>query len=356
MKVNRKKLLAELRFVAAAAERKATIPVLTHVLWRCIDSVLHLVATNLDLTLSTSLDVEGGETVALAVPGKVSIDLLSRFAGEAVEVDIDPDKHVWRISDDASTAQLAGIKEEDFPTPPEVDGEPVEVEAERFRRAVAAVRHAVGQVESRFQLAGAATSLNGSLSMATSDGHRLAVSGGIVEHTDKLPILPIAALESAALVEGDRYTIRPGDRHWTLEAPPRRVVLRPIEGTFPDVARLVNGLVNSCPHTLTVNREAFIAAVRAADAVPDERDIAIALEIGADGVAVTKLTSCGEARMTVPGTVEGDAARLGFGAPYLLDLLESVEGEEITLHYQDPNNAIVYAEGDEYRVVMPRRV
>lgn len=67
----------------------------------------------------------------------------------------------------------------------------------------------------------------------------------------------------------------------------------------------------------------------------------------------------GEAHEEVEITYTGDGVKIGFNARYIIDFLNAVDSEMVTLHLTDPlSPAIFRAAGDEQYscVIMPMRI
>ncbi len=132
-----------------------------------------------------------------------------------------------------------------------------------------------------------------------------------------------------------------------------------LEGPFPDYTAVIpknNDL------TLTVDREAFVSAVRRVSITADRITSQICLgvepgrmELSAEG------TDGSRAQDEIPAGYEGAALEIGFNYAYLLDVLKNLGTTEVQMTFKDPQSASllkpVDADGaDVLCLLMPLRL
>ena len=70
IRINRAELLTELAPMQGIVERKSTIPVLSHILLKAKDGKLHIAATDLEVSLTSSCDGDVTESGSIATQAK----------------------------------------------------------------------------------------------------------------------------------------------------------------------------------------------------------------------------------------------------------------------------------------------
>ncbi|HSM12497.1 MAG TPA: DNA polymerase III subunit beta, partial [Thermoanaerobaculia bacterium] len=207
IRLKREELLAELVPMQGVVERRTTIPVLSHLLLAARDGRLHLAATDLDVSLTSSVAAEVAGEGSLAVQARKFVEIVRAMVGDEVALSLE-DERALRISSGRSRFRIHGLPAADFPTLPEIDtGEPTAFEMAAFRRMIGKVLFAVSSEESRFQLAGALLKLGGGkASMVATDGYRLAMielaQKGMPKKEDAV-LVPRKALQELLRFEGD---------------------------------------------------------------------------------------------------------------------------------------------------------
>ena len=83
----RDELVRHLAIVSRAASTRTTVQVLAGILLRAEGGRLHLAATDMELSLRTSLDAAVDTEGAVVVPGKLLVDLARLLPGDDVSVE-----------------------------------------------------------------------------------------------------------------------------------------------------------------------------------------------------------------------------------------------------------------------------
>ena len=82
IRVSRSEFLTELVPMQGIVERRTTIPVLSHLLLRAEDGKLHIAATDLEVSLTSSCDGEVKESGSIAIQAKKLLEIMRAAAGE----------------------------------------------------------------------------------------------------------------------------------------------------------------------------------------------------------------------------------------------------------------------------------
>ena len=91
--VNTNQLLNKLQSVSGTIVSKPVIPILDHFLFDITDKKLTITGTDLETTMSTTMDVQSEENVRIAVPSKMCIDTLKALPNQPVTFTISLDKN-----------------------------------------------------------------------------------------------------------------------------------------------------------------------------------------------------------------------------------------------------------------------
>ena len=129
IRVKRSQLLNELVPMQGIVERRTTIPVLSHILMQVEGDKLHLAATDLDVSLTTSCEAEVGGEGGIAVQARKFLEIIRAVVGDEVKLELEDEKRL-SITAGNSRFKINGLSPEDFPTLPDVkeeDGVSVEL-------------------------------------------------------------------------------------------------------------------------------------------------------------------------------------------------------------------------------------
>jgi DNA polymerase III subunit beta len=357
----RDELVAKLAIVARAVSSRTAVQILAGVLLRAEDGELHLAATDMELSLRSSLAAEVAQEGAAVVPGRLLVDLARLLPADEVQIEHRPEDGAVLITCGSASYRLHTYAAEDFPRLPDVESAPTfSVDSDVLLGTVAQVARAASRDESRPVLTGILARFErDQLVMAATDSYRLAVkhtslAGGEQELE---AIVPARALTELGRVAADAGEVEIGVHENQLVFRVRDVVLttRRIDGQFPDYKQL---LPEAFEHVVTLPRTELLDVVRRAS-VMAQRNTPLRLRFAEGELRISAQTQdVGEASESLPVGWEGDAVEIGFNPDFLREGLESVDSDEIQLKLISPlRPGLIQGEGDDFSyLIMPIRL
>jgi DNA polymerase-3 subunit beta len=358
---SRDELTRQLSIVSRAASTRTTVQVLAGILLRSEGGRLELSATDMELSLRTSLDVDVSAEGAVVVPGKLLVDLTRLLPGEEVSLEHRQGEGVVEIVSGSAVYRVHTYNAEDFPRLPDPTGTSMmTIDAEALLETAAKVSRAASRDESRPVLTGILVRFEGeNLVMAATDSYRLAVK----ETSMSGPGPELDAIVPArALLELSR--VAPGAPELQLGLQENQVLFasdgvllttRRIEGQFPNYRQL---LPESFEHEVTIPRDELLDVVRRIS-VMAQRNAPIRLRFAEGELTVSAQTQdIGEAHEALPVPFAGDALEIGFNPEFLRDGVESADGDELRLKLISPlRPAVLQGASDDFSyLIMPIRL
>ena len=179
--IERAALLRSLGHVQSVVERRNTIPILNNVLMKAGDGKLRLTATDMELSISETVEAETSTPGSVTAPAHIFYDIVRKLQdGAQIEVEsADGDQQIT-VRAGRSTFQLACLPPDDFPVLGE-DNLPngFALAADAARGLIDHTRFAISTEETRYYLNGiylhaAERDGTGVLRAVATDGHRLA--------------------------------------------------------------------------------------------------------------------------------------------------------------------------------------
>jgi len=363
--VRKNDLLRELQLFQGIVERKNTIPILANVLFEAKDNEVRMLATDLEVALRSRCDAAVTKGGSLTLPAKKLYEVIKALP--ETDVRIQEDKNGVKVAADRFDSRMQTLPREDFPTLPDVsDVAKAALPRAALREMVAKTQFAITGEDTRYFLNGAKFVLKpDSLTLVATDGHRLALVD--VKHSVGVPqevgvILPKKTLLELGklLSEGDGdITFENGENHLFFEVGGRVLISRMIDGQFPAYERVIP---KGNDKLIEFDRERLTSAVRRVALLSNERSRAVKFEIDSGKVEVTSSSSeFGEAREQLVVDYAGSAMAISFNAQYVLDFLNVVETDVVSLSLKDEVSQAVMkpvgAEGYDYTyVIMPMRI
>src|ERR671912_2351386 len=337
--VKKNDLLRELQLFQGIVERKNTIPILANVLMESKGSEIRMLATDLEVALRSRCDATVEKPGTLTLPAKKLYEIVKALSD--TDVRIAEDKNGVKVAADRFDSRMQTLPREDFPAVPEATGSTsAMLPRAAVKEMVAKTQFAITGEDTRFFLNGALFILGGNqMSLVATDGHRLALvtvdrKGGkpSKEGEEVRAILPRKTLwELGKLLtegEGDiRY--ERGENHLFFDVGGRMLISRMIDGQFPAYERVIP---KGNDKHIEFERERLTNAVKRVALLSNERSRAVKFDIAKGKVDVTSSSSeFGEAREELQVDYAGPALTISFNAQYVLDFLNVVETDVVSL-------------------------
>src|ERR1051326_6102782 len=137
---SRDELAQALGIVSRGVSTRGSVQILGGILLRAETGSLQVAATDMEISLRTSLDVEVGEDGAVVVPGRLLVDIVRMLPQTEVELEHRLEEHTLRIPGGAPEYRLRTYGAEDFRRLPDVDCAGLNhVEAEPLLETIARV-------------------------------------------------------------------------------------------------------------------------------------------------------------------------------------------------------------------------
>jgi DNA polymerase III subunit beta len=357
----RDELGQKLGIVSRAVSMRASVQILSGVLLRAEGGRLNLAATDMELSLRSSLDAQVEGDGAVVVPGRLLVDLVRLLPAEEVAIEHRADEGVVHIASGASTASLHTYAAEDFPRLPDLEAVGTfTIARDALLDTVARVSRSASRDESRPVLTGILVRFEaGKLVMAATDSYRLSVKETSVE--SQLPeleaIIPARALaELGRVAQGsDSLEIGVHENQVVFVASDIWLTSRRIDGQFPNYKQL---LPESFEYEVTLPRSELLDIVRRVGVVV-QRTSPIQLRFREGELTVFARTQdVGEAKESLPVQFAGDPMEIGFNAEFLREGIESIAADELRLKLISPLRPAVIDGGadDPTYLIMPIRL
>jgi DNA polymerase III subunit beta len=357
----RDEFVRQLSVVSRALSLRSTVQILSGILLESTGDRLVLAATDMELSLQSSLQASVDEPGKVVIPGRLLADLARLLPNEDVAIAHRPEEGVVEVTCGAANYKLQTYGAEDFPRLPDASGAALfTIDRAALVNTAVKVSRAASRDESRPVLTGILVRFEpGKVVMAATDSYRLSVKETPLEGDapELEAIVPARAL-------GELARIAQGDGELQLGVHENQVVFtvggtvltsRRIDGQFPNYSQL---LPETFEHELTIAREEFLEVVRRT-AVMSQRNSPLRLRFAEGELTVSAQTQdLGEAHESMPVPFAGEPLEIGFNPDFLREGIESIEGDELRLKLISPlRPGLIQAAGDDYwYLIMPIRL
>ena len=359
--VSKDELVQALGVVARAVSTRTSVQILSGILLEAQGGELRLAATDMELSLRSTVSAQIEGDGAIVLPGKTFADIARLLPADEVAIEHKSMESVVHVTSGSASYTLHTYNPEDFPRLPELEAvQTFSVDRESLLETIHRVARAASRDESRPVLTGILVSFTGGkIVMAATDSYRLAVKETELSGTapELEAIVPSRALQELARIASAGDTIEVGvhENQVLFSTDGAWLTTRRIDGQFPNYRQL---LPEQFEHELTLPRIELLDVVRRAS-VMIQRATPLQLRFAEGELTVIARThEVGESKESMPVGFTGETLEIGFNADFLRDGLESMDGDDVRFKLISPlRPAVIQGEGDDFTyLVMPIRL
>ena len=345
-KTNKAKLNTAVSRLQSIVPPKSTIPILSNILFDLEGEMLELKVTDLDVSMTSVIDVETMKKGSITVPAKVFSEIVKELPD--YDLDITTTENRMEIKCGSGVYKLSGFSAEDFPKLPDVHlGRQIKVDAQAFCSMVRKVLFAVSKDETRPALNGILwhTSEEG-LNLVATDGHRLAK----VTRTDitisgykKDLIIPPKVLENVIKLTGDdaeEIGLILNDNSIVFILEDAIITSRLLEGPYPNYEQVVP---KDNDKTLLIEKDILQSAVRRVSILSNSLTHQVKFALKADNLelSATNFDFGGEAKESMKAAYGSEEMDIGYNANYVLDVVKQISDDEVKFELNNPTTAAI---------------
>lgn len=342
--VNTTELQRALSKVGGAIPSKSTMPVLESFLVDLVNDTLVITATDLEVSLTASVKVQGSEDGRIVVPAKRLLDTVRSLPDVSPTFNIDTTTNKIKIVTENGEYTLTGENAKEFPALPQfTSSEELRLDNALLKRLIHRTAFAVSGDELRPAMMGILLQGKGkSLSAVATDGHRL------VKVDQQLPssatlkrdvIVPARACNLVARsAESGTSTISLSSTHIRFAFDSMQLISRLIDEKYPNYESVI-------PHdndkVMTVNREEIVAALRRVALYASATTHQVRLDIKENALTISAqdIDFGGEARESVSCEYKQEPLEIGFNSGYVTDILTHLDSEKVAFSFSTPTRA-----------------
>lgn len=364
--IAKEQILNGLQSVQNIVSTRTTLPILSNVLLRAEGDRLELTATDLDVTITSTVEASVKKGGATTLPVKKLFGIARELTNSEIELEVD-EKNVCSLRSGPSFFKIRGLGAEEFPPLPTFkEDKKVVLPQEKVRSMLKKTSFAISTDESRYVLNGIFLSLKEhKLTMVATDGRRLALVDEEVDVSEKsqgefiIPAKAVNELNRLLQEKGDveikysdnqaAFTLKDDKGLSTL------VLTKLIEGSYPNYRQVIPG---ETKERIALSREEFLHALRRAEIMTSEKQNSVKLSFTKNNLAITANSpDVGEARESLAINYKGKDMAIAFNPGYVIDPLNALNQDEVFLELIDElSPGVLKINGPFLYVVMPMRL
>ncbi len=342
--VSSAQLLKNLQKISGVISTNTVLPILEDFLFDIQKNSLTITATDLDTTMSVSMDIESKESFKVAIPARILLDSLKALPEQPITIAVDETTNGIEITTDNGKYKLSGENSADFPKEPVADGvEEVKLASSILNKGVTKTLFAVSNDELRPAMTGVYFQLDSNgITFVATDAHKLVkYNQGDVKGANATFIVPKKALNLLKAVVPNNDTevsVQYNKSNAFFSFDNIQLICRLIDAKYPDYNAVIP---KENPNLLTISKDDFYASLRRTSIFSNKTTHQVVLKMAGSELTVSAqdLDFSNEASEKLSCDYQGNPMEIGFNAKFLLEMLGALDSSDINIELSTPNRA-----------------
>ena len=342
--VSSSKLLKKLQLLGGVINNSNTLPILDNFLFELNESQLVISASDLETTMSSSIEVESDNSGNIALPARLLLDTLKTFPEQPLTF-ISGDNNTVEISSNHGKYALAYADGNEFPKAVELDNPSnTKITGHVLATAISKTIFAAGNDDLRPVMSGVFFQFSSeSLTFVATDAHKL------VKYTREdisanesaefiMPKKPLNILKGILAASEEEVTVEYNNSNAKFSFENTQLICRLIDGKYPNYEAVIP---KENPNTLSISRSELLNSVKRVSIFSNKTTHQIRLKIaGAElNISAEDLDYSNKADERLNCDYNGDDIQIGFNSRFLSEMLTNLNSEDVQLEMSLPNRA-----------------
>ena len=337
-------LYKEIQVLGGIINSSNTLPILDNFLFEINNNILVLSSSDLESTMTSQIEIESTSTDKIAISAKLLTDILKTFSEQPLTF-IKTDNNTIEISASNGKYSLAYLNGDEFPKQVEIlDAHETVIKGSDLGNAINSTIFASGTDDLRPVMSGVFFQFNSeSLKFVATDAHKL-VKFETSEYTANevsefiMPKKPLQILKGILQTESSDLTIQHNDSNAKFIFDKSSITCRLIDGKFPNYEAVIP---KDNPNVLTIDRQLFLNSARRVSIFSNKTTNQIRLKLAGSllNISAEDFDFSNKADENLECQYSGDDIQIGFNSKFLIEMLNNLDSDMITLSMSHPNRA-----------------
>tara|TARA_B100000925_G_scaffold276120_1_gene242962 strand:- start:2298 stop:3416 length:1119 start_codon:yes stop_codon:yes gene_type:complete len=342
--VNSTTLLREIQKLNSVISSNNTLPILDNFLFEINSSSMSIIASDLEVTMISNISVESNSEGRITIPSRILTDTLKTFSNEPLTFVINQENYSVEIVSEIGNYQLTGNNADEFPKIPKLSSSSsVNFSSEIFANAIGKTLFASGNDDLRPVMSGVFCELSSENTVfVATDAHKL------VKHTRSeltsekstsfiLPKKPLQILKNNLVSETD-LKLEFNDTNVLFSFDNITLICRLIDGKYPNYDAVIP---KENPNKLIIETKTLLNSIKRVSIYANKTTHQIRLKVAGSNLQITSedLDFSNKAEERLACQYEGVDMEIGFNSRFVIDMLNNIGSEKISLEMSSPNKA-----------------
>ncbi|APY00139.1 DNA polymerase-3 subunit beta [Lacinutrix venerupis] len=337
-------LLKQLQVLGGVINSSNTLPILDNFLFDIDNNSLTVSASDLETTMSSTLDIESDSKGSVAIPARLLLDTLKTFPEQPLTFTVEENNTI-EISSNHGKYALAYADGAEFPKAVALeDPSSTTIAGDILATAISKTIFAAGNDDLRPVMSGVFFQFStDNLTFVATDAHKLVkytredVSASQVAEFI-MPKKPLTLLKGILATSDENVTIEYNDSNAKFTFENTVLVCRLIDGKYPNYEAVIP---KENPNKLSIDRTQFLSSVKRVSIFSNKTTHQIKLKIaGAElNISAEDIDYSNKAEERLTCDYQGDDMQIGFNSRFLTEMLNNLNATDVQLEMSMPNRA-----------------
>lgn len=342
--VNSTALLRELQKLNGVISSNNTLPILDNFLFSISNNEMTIVASDLETTMISTISVESDINGEITIPARILMDTLKTFSNQPLTFIVDTTSFGIEMSSEIGNYKLAGQNADEFPKTPKLSASTSNViKGDILANAINKTLFASGNDELRPVMSGMFCELSPEkITFVATDAHKLVKHSRTDISSDRtasfiLPKKPLTILKNNINSDAE-VKLEFNDTNALFTFNNITIICRLIDGKYPNYDAVIP---KENPNKLTINTVDLLSSIKRVSIYANKTTHQIRLKIAGSELQITSedldFSNKAEERLTCH--YEGSDMEIGFNSKFVIDMLNNIGSEQVSLEMSAPNRA-----------------
>ncbi|MBQ8674157.1 MAG: DNA polymerase III subunit beta [Bacteroides sp.] len=348
-------LSSHLQAISRVINSKNALPILDCFLFDLQDNVLSVTVSDSETTMVTTLEVnESDANGRFAISARTLLDALKEIPEQPLTFEVNMNTLETTVLYQNGKYSLMGQNADEFPQSAVLGDNAVrvEIDAQVLLAGINRSVFATADDELRPVMNGIYFDITTEdITLVASDGHKLVRCRTLAAKGNEraafiLPKKPANLLKSLLPKEQGQVEISFDERNAVFTLENYRMVCRLIEGRYPNYNSVIP---QNNPYKVIIDRQQLLGALRRVSIFSSQASSLIKLRLQGNQITVSAqdIDFSTSAEETQNCQYTGNAMSIGFKSTFLIDILNNISAQEITIELADPSRAGVIIPVDQ---------
>ncbi len=368
-KILRSNFFKTLSHLQGIVDKKNTLPILANILIEAKNNTLILSSTDMDISIIEKIKCNVTEDGATTINSQILYDIVRKIDDNSEIEIISNNGKLLTLRSNGSRFSLACLPKEDYPIiEQDNSGIDISLESKILFKLIDKTKFAISNEETRYFLNGLYFNITNEdnkniVTIVGTDGHRLAKFSHEIK--GKISQLPGVIIPKKTIYELSKL-LSEYDNAINISISSNKVIFKVgdiifisklIDGSFPDYKRVIP---DDNTNILKINREKLLSAVDRVSTIANEKSPVIKFKLLQNILNLNTInneSSTASEDLTI--NYVGEEIEIGFNSKYIMDIVNNLEDEEISIYLKDNTSPVTAQENSNANLVyvlMPMRV